>query len=161
VNARIEKFQPGQAEAVSRLIQRNLLEINSRDYPAEFISFLVEQFSPERVVENAQVQHLFVAVADEKVIGTGGLANFGSAETPRYYGVAVFVEPECQGKGIGQQIMAAVEAQAVELGAEKITVRAAIGARRFYEKLGYVFPGGEATQDDKGNYLLEKALPRL
>jgi hypothetical protein len=74
----IEKFQPAQAEAVSRLIRRDLLEINSRDYPPEFIQRLVEHFSPARLVEDARTQHIFVASEEGQVIGTAGLANFGS-----------------------------------------------------------------------------------
>jgi GNAT superfamily N-acetyltransferase len=154
----LEKFQPGQAAAVSALIRRNLREINSRDYPADFIAFLVEEFSPERLVERALEQPTFVALKGAKVVGTAGLANFGSAADPQYYGVAVFVAPECQGQGVGQQLMEAVEALARDLGADKLTVRAAIGARGFYEKLGYRFPDGTEKRDPHGNFILEKAL---
>ncbi len=154
----IEPFQTHQAKAVSDLIRRGLLEINSKDYPLEFITYLVDYFSPAQIEENAQVQHIFVALEAGKVIGTGGLANFGSAEKPDYYGVAVFVAPECQGQGIGKQLIAAVEAKAKEIGARKITVRAAIRAERFYEKLGYSYKDGKDILDEKGYYILEKVL---
>ena len=58
----IEPFQTHQAKAVSDLIRRGLLEINSKDYPLEFITYLVDYFSPAQIVENAQVQHIFVAL---------------------------------------------------------------------------------------------------
>jgi GNAT superfamily N-acetyltransferase len=154
----IEPFQTHQAKAVSDLIRRGLLEINSKYYPLEFITYLVDYFSPAQIVENAQVQHIFVALEKGKVIGTSGLANFGSAEKPDYFGVAIFVEPECQGQGIGKQLMAAVEAKAKEIGAHKITVRAAIRAERFYEKLGYRYKDGKDILDEKGYYILEKVL---
>jgi GNAT superfamily N-acetyltransferase len=154
----IEKFQPKHAKAVSNLIRRNLLEINSKDYPLEFITYLVDFFSPAQIVENARTQHIFVAIEEGKVIGTAGLANFGSPEKPSYYGVAVFVEPEFQGHGLGRQMVAAVEAKAKELDAGKITVRAAMGARVFYEKLGYQLQDGKEELDEKGYYILEKAL---
>jgi GNAT superfamily N-acetyltransferase len=154
----IEPFQTHQAKAVSDLIRRGLLEINSKDYPLEFITYLVDYFSPAQIEENAQVQHIFVALEAGKVVGTSGLANFGSAEKPDYFGVAVFVEPECQGRGIGKQLMAAVEAKAKEIGARKITVRAAIRAERFYEKLGYQYKDGKDILDEKGYYILEKGL---
>ena len=154
----IEPFQTHQAKAVSDLIRRGLLEINSKDYPLEFITYLVDYFSPAQIEENAQVQHIFVALEAGKVIGTGGLANFGSAEKPDYYGVAVFVAPECQGQGIGKQLIAAVEAKAKEIGARKITVRAAIRAERFYEKSGYRYKDGKDILDEKGYYILEKVL---
>ena len=115
----IEPFQTHQAKAVSDLIRRGLLEINSKDYPLEFITYLVDYFSPAQIEENAQVQSIFVALEAGKVIGTSGLANFGSAEKPDYFGVAVFVAPECQGQGIGKHLIAAVEAKAKEIGAAR------------------------------------------
>ena len=154
----IEPFQTHQAKAVSDLIRRGLLEINSKDYPLEFITYLVDYFSPAQIEENAQVQSIFVALEAGKVIGTSGLANFGSAEKPDYFGVAVFVAPECQGQGIGKHLIAAVEAKAKEIGARKITVRAAIRAERFYEKLGYRYKDGKDILDEKGYYILEKVL---
>ena len=158
---RIEPFQPLQAEAVSQLIRRNLLEINSRHYSPAFIDYLVAYFSPEQIVEHAQTQHIFVAFQEAEVIGTGGLANFGSAEAPNYYAVAIFVLPEWQGLGVGKLLMAAVEARARALGAQRITVRSAVGARGFYRKLGYRFKDGLEQPDDKGNYLMEKDGPEL
>jgi GNAT superfamily N-acetyltransferase len=113
------------------------------------------------MVMNAQVQHLFVGVEGADVVGTGGLANFGSADVPSYYAVAIFVLPEWQGHGVGKQLMAAVEAQARALGADKITVRAAVSARGFYQKLGYRYKDGLERPDEKGNYILEKAGAEL
>ena len=154
----IEKFQPFQAKAVSDLIRRGLLEINSQYYPLEFITSLVDHFSPAQIRQDALTQHIFVALEEETVIGTAGLANFGSAEKPSYYGVAVFVLPETMGRGIGRQLMAAVEAKASELGAQKLTVRAAMGAQGFYQKLGYQFKDGKDELDEKGYYILEKPI---
>lgn len=54
--------------------------------------------------------------------------------------------------------MQKVEQKALELGANKITVRAAINARSFYEKLGYAYQDGNETPDEKGNFVMNKAL---
>ena len=54
--------------------------------------------------------------------------------------------------------MNAVEAKAVELGADKITVRAAIGAQKFYEKLGYQYFDGKEVLNERGNYIMVKEL---
>jgi predicted N-acetyltransferase YhbS len=105
-----------------------------------------------------KAQEIFVAIDKDKVIGTGGLANFGGNEKPSYYGVAIFVAPEHHRKGIGKQLMKAVEAKAVELGADKITVRAAIGARKFYKKIGYRYLDGKEVQNERGNYVMVKEL---
>jgi GNAT superfamily N-acetyltransferase len=152
----IEKFQESQAEEVAKLIKRNLLETSSKYYTSDYVTSLVDNFSPAQILEKARTQYIIVVIEDAKVIGTGTLANFGNSEMPSYYGTAIFVAPEFQRKGIGRQIMQKVEAKALEMGADKITVRAARNARVFYEKLGYIYRDGIAAQDEKGNYVMEK-----
>ncbi len=154
---RIERFQASQADAVSHIIRRNLVEINSRSYPQDWIDSLVAYFSPEKMVENSRSQSIFVALQDDQVVGTAGLDNFGSAESPDYYAVAVFVLPELHGQGIGTRLMEAVESEARRLEAQKITVRAAITATDFYLKLGYSFRDGVKELDENSNYIMEKA----
>ena len=80
-----------------------------------------------------------MAIEDENILGTGSLANFGSEEIPSYYDTAIFVALEFHGRGIGRQIMHAVEAKAKELGGDKLIIRSAVNAKEFYEKLGYCY----------------------
>jgi GNAT superfamily N-acetyltransferase len=157
---RIEPFQSVQAERVSAIIRRNLVEINSRDYSPELIQSLVAYYSPARILENSRSQHTLVAVQDGQVVGTGSLANFGSAEEPDYYAVTIFVLPEWHKRGIGARLMEAIERKAGELEADKITVRAAISAKGFYVRLGYRFKDGIETLNEHGHYLMEKTWPR-
>ncbi len=155
---RIEPFQDGQAEAVSNIIRRNLREVNSKDYAEDVISSLVAYFSPATLLKNARSQTIFVAMQDGAVVGTASLDNFGTAQSPDYYAVAVFVLPESQRQGIGLRLMEAVESKAKELGAEKVTLRAAITAKGFYQKLGYRFRNGCEKLDQHGTYTMEKRL---
>jgi predicted N-acetyltransferase YhbS len=152
---RIEQFQDSQADAVSNIIRRNLIEVNSKDYSEDIIHALVEYFAPANIVKNARSQCTFVAIQDGEVVGTASLDNFGSEESPNYYAVAVFVLPELHGQGIGTRLIEAVESKAWELEVEKITVRASITAKGFYQKLGYQFRDGEVL-DDHQNYVMEK-----
>lgn len=155
----IQLFQNAQAEAVSHLIRRNLREVSSRDYSNTFIEDLVAYFSPERLREKAKEQHILVAVDDgDEIVGTAALANFGSAEAPDYYIVSVFVLPEWHRKRVGTRLMQAVEAQARMFYAQRITVRAAISAKGFYQKLGYTFEDGIEVLDEHDQYRMVKVL---
>jgi GNAT superfamily N-acetyltransferase len=154
---RIERFQASQADAVSRIIRRDLIEINSRDSSRDRIDALVAYFSPEKIEENARSQCTFVAIENGQVVGTASLDNFGSTERPDYYAVTVFVLPELHGQGIGTRLMEAVESKARQLGAKRITVRAAITAKGFYLKLGYNFLDGVEELDENRNYIMDKA----
>jgi len=154
----IKKFQDSQAEEVAKLIKRNLLEITSKYYSPEFVVSLIDHHSPMQLLEKARNQYIFVAMEDGKVIGTGSLANFGTPEKPSYYGTSIFVAFELHRQGIGRQIMQKVEEESLNLGADKITVRAAINARKFYEKLGYTYQDGIEMPDKKGNYIMDKTF---
>ena len=158
---RIERFQASQADVVSHIVRRNLTEINSRDYTQDRIDALVAYFSPEKIEENSRSQCTFVAIQDDQVVGTASLDNFGSAESPDYYAVTVFVLPELHGQGVGTRLMQAVESEARRLGAEGVTVRAAITAKDFYLNLGYSFRGGVEELDDNRNYIMEKSNSAL
>jgi GNAT superfamily N-acetyltransferase len=120
----------------------------------------VDSLSPVNILLDAKTQHIFVALEAGKVIGTGSLVNHGSTEMPAYYGTAIFVLPEYQRTGVGSQLMRKVEAQAVKLGADKITVRAAVNAQEFYKKIGYDYQDGIETPDEKGNFVMGKALQK-
>jgi GNAT superfamily N-acetyltransferase len=155
---RIEPFQAHQAEEVSLVILRNIREINSKDYPAAFVDLLVADFSSASMLEKAKRQFIFVAIDEGKIIGTGALENQGNPENPEYYLVAMFVLPEYHRQGIGRQLLSVVELKAIEIGAEKLTMRAAIGAPGFYQKMGYHCPKEGEKTDRWGNTILEKRL---
>lgn len=154
----IDRFQASQAKEVAELIKRNLLEITSQYYAPEYVASLITHHSPMQLLQNAETQYIFVAIENGKTVGTGSLANFGTPQTPSYYGTAIFVALELHRKGIGRQIMLKVEEKALELGADKITVRAAVNARQFYEKLGYIYRDGIEMPDKKGNFVMDKEL---
>jgi hypothetical protein len=54
--------------------------------------------------------------------------------------------------------MQKLEEIAVELGADKIALRAAIYADSFYEKLGYSHRDGIKKKDSKGNFVMEEVF---
>ena len=156
---KIETFMPSQAKAVAILIRDNILQIHTNDYPQDFIDMLLESFTAEKLIEKSISQHTFVATAEGKILGTAGLANFGDNTQPDYYAVAVFVQTGWHRQGIGNQLMAAIEDKAWRLGAERITVRAALNARGFYQHLGYQDKDANKGPDEHGQYIMEKCNP--
>ena len=54
--------------------------------------------------------------------------------------------------------MRRIEIKASELGAATMIVRAAVGARWFYRKLGYSYQDLSESPDERGNYVMEKTL---
>ncbi len=154
----IEPFHEHQAEEVSALIVRTIIEIISKEYPPTFINLLITDFSPTRILEKAKRQFIFVALEDEKIVGTAGLENKGEPENPQYSVVAMFVLPEYHGQGIGKKLIRAVESKAFEMNGQRLTLRAAINATGFYLKMGYNFLEGTEKKDEWGSIMMRKIL---
>jgi GNAT superfamily N-acetyltransferase len=146
----IRAFAPHDAEAVSALIRRTMQVSNSRDYPLARLQPLMDYFSPEKVLLLSQERVCLVAEVDERVIGTVGLEGTEL--------VTFFVHPDHQGRGIGAQLLAAIEERARALGVVRITVDSSITGAAFYARMGYVRTGVEREGTAGAQIGMEKRL---
>ncbi|WP_371226349.1 GNAT family N-acetyltransferase [Pseudomonas sp. QE6] len=117
------------AKAISQVIVAAVRESNGQDYPASVIESVVAHFMPERVIELLEQRLVFVALLDDKIVGTGAL----DGDAVR----SLFVAPQQQRKGIGQALMDRVEKAALERGIEALLVPSSLTAQAFYARLGY------------------------
>ncbi len=103
---------------------------------------------------------MYVACEDDTVLGCGAIAGYyGSTEESIL--LTIFVLPELHGKGIGREIIRALEDDAFFHRAKRIEIPASITACDFYRKLGYEYKGGVRKVDEGGCIRLEKYnLPR-
>ncbi len=90
-------------------------------------------------------RHILVVELDGKLIGT---ASYGESRTPEYAGqgevYSIYFLPEYMGKGYGKQLMTSVITELKELGYNSTflwVLEDNIGARRFYEKMGFACSG--------------------
>jgi GNAT superfamily N-acetyltransferase len=79
---------------------------------------------------------------DGRVLGFGGIQVCASYEhdTPAAKLVALVVDASARRRGVGAELVAALEQRAASMGAKKIVVNSALhraDAHAFYEKLGY------------------------
>ena len=158
MNIRIRKFAAADAQAVSALIIHTIRVSNARDYPAALLEEMVEQQQPENVLQRAGWTHFYVAEDGERIIGCGAIGPYWGREDESSL-FTVFVLPEYQGKGIGRQIVAALEQDEFFLRARRVEVPASITGLPFYRKLGYDFKGGNDRPDEERLYRLEKFRP--
>ncbi len=68
----------------------------------------------------------------------GGVVGFGIVAPEAGEIVACYVAPEAARRGIGQQLLATLEAAATSVGTFELAVRASINAKPFYSALGYL-----------------------
>jgi GNAT superfamily N-acetyltransferase len=137
----IRRATAADAEVVYEIVLRALRETNARDYPASVIDRLVLTL-PEAVASKLEEWQAYVAVVDDRIVGTGSL----NGKTVR----ALFVHPDYQGRGIGTKLMDVVE-NAANLQSERtLGVQSSITAQPFYAKRGFkvvreAFYGEERT----------------
>jgi len=126
------EIRPAHAQdvdAISRLIIAALQTSNAQDYPAAVIAQVQENFSPHAVRQLLSKRQVFVAQAAGEIVGTASL----DGPVVR----SVFVAPDRQGQGIGRQLMAELERQALGAGLTQLTVPASITAEGFYANQGF------------------------
>ena len=153
-NILIRRFEECDAEVVSKIICRNLLEVNIRDYKLEAMQYLCTFNSPEELIIKAKERHSYVAIMDGVIVGTGSI---GMEEEPFVSMIhSVFILPEIQGKGIGRCILNTIEQDVLFMTSKLIKVYASITALDFYLKMGYLHEYGQAKLMEHDNYHLLK-----
>lgn len=130
------------AAGISRVICDAIKTINSKDYSAEAIKRLMQNFSTSNVTALMRGRTTFVAVANGHIVGTGALQQHEIK--------SVFVSPDLHRKGIGKLLVNAVEAAAKQQGLVELTLSSSLAAVSFYSALGYMeqtrqFYGDEET----------------
>ncbi len=140
--AHIRAATADDAQAVSSVILKALRHTNAKNYSAEIIARVEASFSPSALLSLFQHREVFVAVLDERIVGTASLD--GRAVR------TVFVSPDIQKHGIGRLLMEAVEGAARKAGIDVLAVPSSVTAEQFYANLGYTvvrdsFHGDERT----------------
>jgi GNAT superfamily N-acetyltransferase len=128
VDIQIRPYRTGDAERITDIIQRCLVDVNYRDYPPQIIGKLRAYYSVDRFTEISNSRRIYVAETD-RVLGTV------SREGNKVY--TMFVDPNYFGNGIGCQLMEYVERLAAEEGYNNMETGASIAAHDFYIRLGY------------------------
>jgi GNAT superfamily N-acetyltransferase len=79
-------------------------------------------------------RHGVVAELESQICGVGMLHRNGDVDL-------CYVKPGTQKVGVGAAMMHALEEQATRWQLSKVTLISTVGARRFYERIGYTYLG--------------------
>jgi len=156
VKMQIVGYQEKYAEKLSEIVIRNLVEVNSRDYPTREIRRLILGFGPEQIRNFAQKREIFVAAEGDEPIGILTIEPSWNGPKGEYYFLTIFVQPEYHRKGVGRALIAAGEAYVRANGGVKITIPSSITSHAFYHKMGYAYTSEQP--DGEGHYIMEKYL---
>jgi GNAT superfamily N-acetyltransferase len=154
-NIEIRRFNNDDATTVSKLICRNFLEVNIKDYAKEEMVSLSEVYNSDKVLAISSYAHMYVACMDKKIVGCGAISSFWGNQEESIL-LTIFVLPELHGKGIGRKIIETLESDEYFLRAKRTEIPASITACEFYKKMGYNYKDGIEKLDDEGHCRLEK-----
>ena len=152
---RVRKFEEEDADEVSKLIVRNFLEVNSKDYGIAAMEKLAKVYDSGKVLNIANYAHMYVFEWNGKIVGTGSISSFWGSKTESIL-LTIFVLPEFHGKGIGRKIINTLEKDEFFVRATRIEIPASITATEFYRKFGYDYKNGVKELDEEYHYRLEK-----
>lgn len=152
---KIRRFKNEDAEEISKIIRRNFLEVNIKDYPVSEMDTLSNIYNSQKVIDIANYAHMYVAYKDNTIVGCGSISSYWGKEDESIL-LTIFVLPELHGKGIGRKIVEALENDEYFLRAKRIEIPASITGCEFYRKMGYNFKNRVAELDDENHYRLEK-----
>ncbi len=151
----VRPFAPEDAGAVSRLICRNFLEVNSRDYGIAEMEKRAAEYTPRKVAQIAGYAHMYVFEQQRQIVGVGAISSYWGSETESIL-LTIFVLPQLHGKGIGRRIIETLEADILYRRAVRVEIPASITAAEFYRRFGYDYKNGRKELDEEGHYRLEK-----
>ncbi|WP_324254765.1 MULTISPECIES: GNAT family N-acetyltransferase [unclassified Enterococcus] len=151
----IRSFKPEDAEAVSRLLKRNFLEINSQFYPMEQMELLVEKYSAQAVIKQASCAHTYVAELGDTLIGTATICPYFNSLTESII-LSVFILPEYQQNGIGTSLLKRLKTDPFYIRASRIEVLASRNAQNFYSGFGFKIKNPAASENTQGYVVMEK-----
>lgn len=146
----VREFDERDAEAVSRLIRDNLIEVNSRDYDGKVIDYMYDLFSPAYLRKIARERAVLVAEVNGRVLGVVSL-NGDEICT-------LYVSPEAHGQRIGERLLHEIEDVALSRHLHVVYLSASLTAVRFYEKMGYVSFEREESEYFGPAWIMNKSL---
>lgn len=155
---KIVEFRPEHAEKLSKIIQKNLFEVNIKDYPKDEIEKMAESFTVEKMLEFPKVRKVIVALLGDEPVGTLGLAKSWGGQEGDYHFLSIFVSPDIHRMGIGRKLIEAGEKYVNAVNGKKITIPSSITSHKFYKKLGYDYTNEKPNSD--GLYIMIKAIEK-
>lgn len=155
----IKEYENKYTEEISKIIIKNLLEINSKDYGIEYVQKSAKEFTVPEIQKNFPKRtKVFVALENNKVVGTAGLDKSWYNDDAEYWILTVFVDIAHHKQGIGKMLIQEIEKYAHKINAKKLVIPASIFGCEFYHKLGYEYKDGKKELNKDQIYIMEKYL---
>ncbi len=151
----IRKAEDRDAAAASDVVRSSILELCCEDHKNDSATLdrWLRNKNASGFLDWLRDSEKFTLVAEfaSDICGVGLINRTGQLDL-------CYVKPGMQGRGVGGQMMAALESKAVKWGVTEIRLIATSKARVFYEDRGYVCVGSADGRGVLTDYHYSKAL---
>lgn len=155
----IRDYSSKYATDLSKIITKNLLEVNSKDYGMDYVQKFATEFTVPKIQKNFPKRtKVFVALQNNKVVGTASLDKSWYNDDGEYWILTVFVDVAYHNQGVGKMLIKEIEKYALKINTKKLVVPASISGCGFYYKLGYTYKDGKKELNQDQVYIMEKYL---
>ena len=137
----VRDFTAADADAVAALIRTTLLTSNASDYAREVLEGLADWYAAGPLISRMGLSERFVAVVGAERVGTAAHRD-GQIE-------GFFVAPSWQRQGVGELLLAALEASARRRMIDRLLLHSSVTAVDFYLRQGFE-PTGEPFDAGEG-----------
>jgi GNAT superfamily N-acetyltransferase len=130
----VRPARPADADAAVAVVRRSITESCRADHQGDPTT--LQQWLANKTARqfggwlDDEDNYCVVAALDGPVCGVGLVHRNGEV-------MLCYVSPEAQHRGVGRAVYAALEAKARAWGLASLHLSSTLGARRFYENLGY------------------------
>jgi ribosomal protein S18 acetylase RimI-like enzyme len=129
----VRRYAPADATACCELINAAVADMDGLNDAAR--AFVRAKNTPEELHRELRSWYTLVVERDGRCVAIGAL---DAASIKR-----VYVDPYCQGAGVGEILMQALENEAQRRGHRRVSLEASPSSVPFYERRGYVVLGDE------------------
>lgn len=127
----IRKYQIGEEETIWDIVFTATREVNAKDYHPE----LIDRWAPlnkdmAEWAERLSEQNPYVAVVDGQLVGMAELEDSGFID---YF----YVHPKFHRQGVGKALLGIIEAEAQQIGIQRLFADVSITAKPFFLSQGF------------------------
>jgi len=122
-------LEPGEISSLRLLIHQTIDACYTGIYPPRAVDFFKQYHSIESIAQRLEQGEVLVVGRPGELEATGSLVGDEIS--------GVFVDPSQQGRGLGRELMAELEARARRAGRDQVTLSVSLPSRSFYLALGY------------------------
>lgn len=127
----IRPFEPEDAFSIAQLFHDTVRTVNRRDYSlAQVSAWAPDAIDFRNWAEVCNDRQTYVAVIEGEIVGFAELEPNGHID-------CFYCHKNYQRRGVGRQLYAAIEANAIHLHLTRLFTESSITARPFFEQMGF------------------------